>query len=156
MLLALAGVTGVGKSYFKDRIVETLGFNKVNTIRTRPKRVGEKNGQIGLFMTSDEIDQLEAKGKIAYRFSVFGGEYAYLADEIFSDDNMVFEMHYATIDDWKSLCPEIKTIYILPSNIDIAIQNTLERNLSKAKEAERIFEIQEQYNKFITNKNLQA
>ena len=32
MLLALAGVTGVGKSYFKDRIVEKLNFEKIKII----------------------------------------------------------------------------------------------------------------------------
>ena len=43
MLLALAGVTGVGKSYFKDRIVERLGFEKIKIITTRQIRIGEKN-----------------------------------------------------------------------------------------------------------------
>lgn len=42
MLLALAGVTGVGKSYFKDRIVERLGFEKIKIITTRKIRDGEK------------------------------------------------------------------------------------------------------------------
>lgn len=42
MLLALSGVTGIGKSYFKERLVEELNFHKVNTIRTRPIRIGEK------------------------------------------------------------------------------------------------------------------
>ena len=41
MLLALVGVTGVGKSYYKEKIVENFDFEKVNTIRTREKRVGE-------------------------------------------------------------------------------------------------------------------
>ena len=44
MLLALSGVTGIGKSYFKEKLVNELGFHKVNTIRTRPIRIGEKNG----------------------------------------------------------------------------------------------------------------
>ena len=101
MLLALVGVTGVGKSYYKDLLVDQLNFKKVNTIRTRKKRPGEESGKAGLFMTSEEIDTLESQGKIAYRFKVFGGEYAYLADEIFSKDDMVFEMHYTTIYDWK-------------------------------------------------------
>ena len=47
MLLALSGVTGVGKSYFKDRIVEELNFNKVNTIRTRQMRKGEEKQSKG-------------------------------------------------------------------------------------------------------------
>lgn len=155
MLLALSGVTGVGKSYYKDKIVDELGFKKVNTIRTRAIRVGEQVGQIGLFMTSEQIDELESQKKIAYRFNVFGGEYAYLYDEVFSNDNMVFEMHYTTIDDWKKVRPDITTIYILPTNIEFAIQNTLDRNLTKDKETERILEIQEQYNLFITDMELQ-
>ena len=51
MLLALSGVTGIGKSYFKERLVEELNFHKVNTIRTRPIRIGEKNGVDGIFIT---------------------------------------------------------------------------------------------------------
>ena len=94
MLLALSGVTGIGKSYFKERLVEDLNFHKVNTIRTRPIRIGEKNGVDGIFITDSELDELKKQNKIVYDFKVFGGRYAYLKDEIFSDDNMVFEMHY--------------------------------------------------------------
>ena len=32
MLLGIAGVTGVGKSYYKDKIVNELNFNKVKII----------------------------------------------------------------------------------------------------------------------------
>ena len=145
MLVALVGVTGVGKSYFKDRIVEKLGFKQVNTIRTREKRKGEENGKTGLFMTSDEVDELEKQDKIAYRFGVFGGEYAYLKDEIYSEDDYIFEMHYTTIDDWKRVRNDIKTIYIFPTDIQIPIEKAKERNLSKEKELERIAELQEQY-----------
>lgn len=42
MILGLAGVTGTGKSYFKDRIVEKLGFEKLRIVTTRERRVGEK------------------------------------------------------------------------------------------------------------------
>ena len=85
----------------------------------------------------------------------FGGRYAYLKDEILSNDNMVFEMHYTMIDDWKKIRPDIKTIYILPKDIEIPKQKAKERNLSKEKEVERINEIDEQYNKFINDKNFQ-
>ena len=43
MLLALSGVTGVGKSYYKELITQKLKFEKVNTIRTRKIREGEIN-----------------------------------------------------------------------------------------------------------------
>ena len=45
ILLALAGVTGVGKSYYKDKITEKLGFEKIKIITTREPRLGEKNGE---------------------------------------------------------------------------------------------------------------
>ena len=155
MLLALVGVTGVGKSYFKELIVKELGFKRVNTIRTRAKRVGESDGLAGLFMTKEELDVLEKEDKLAYRFSVFGGEYAYLKDEIFSKDDMIFEMHYTTIDDWKNIRDDIKTIYIFPSNLELAKQKTRERNLSKEKEIERIAELEEHYNTVMNSEELQ-
>ena len=154
MLLALVGVTGVGKSYYKEKIVENLNFEKVNTIRTRQKRVGEENGKAGLFMSKEELEELKSQGKIAYDFDVFGGTYAYLRDEIFSEKNMVFEMHYTTIQDWKKVRPDIKTIYILPKDIEIAKEQTKKRNLSKEKEEERIKEIEEHYNRICTDENL--
>src|SRR5574344_1523875 len=149
MLLALSGVTGIGKSYFKEKLVEKLNFHKVSTIRTRPIRVGEKNGVDGIFITDDELDALKSQGKIVYDFNVFGGRYAYLKDEIFSAHNMVFEMHYTMIDDWKKIKPDIKTIYILPQDLSVPKTKAKERNLSKEKEIERINEIDEQYNRFM-------
>jgi len=154
MLLALVGVTGVGKSYYKEKIVENFNFEKVNTIRTREKRIGEENGKAGLFMSKQELEDLKSQGKIAYDFEVFGGTYAYLKDEIFSTKNMVFEMHYTTIADWKRVRPDIKTIYILPKDIEIAKNKTMNRNLSKEKEEERIKEIDEHYNKISTDEKL--
>ena len=156
MLLALSGVTGIGKSYFKEKLVEELSFHKVSTIRTRPIRIGEKNGIDGIFITDDELDALKSQGKIIYDFNVFGGRYAYLKNEIFSSDNMVFEMHYTMIDDWKKIKPDIKTIYILPTDLEIPKQKTKQRNLSKEKEIERIKEIDEQYNEFMNNKIFQS
>ena len=156
MLLALVGVTGVGKSYYKEKIVEKFNFEKVNTIRTREKRVGEENGKAGLFMSKQEIEELKKQGKIAYDFEVFGGTYAYLKDEIFSEKNMVFEMHYTTIEDWKKVRPDIKTIYILPRDLEIAKNQTRKRNLSKEKEEERIKEIEEHYTRIITDNNLRS
>ena len=151
MLLALVGVTGVGKTYFVNQIADKLNFKKVNTIRTRTAREGENPK---FFMTEEELDKMYKEGKIAYKFKVFGGEYGYLKDEIFSEDNMIFEMHYTTIYDWKKVRPDIKTIYILPTNIEIAKQKAKERNLSKEKEIERLNEIDEHYNKIISDDNL--
>ena len=69
---------------------------------------------------------------------------------------MVFEMHYTMIDDWKKIKPDIKTIYILPTDLEVPKQKARQRNLSKEKEIERIKEIDEQYNKFMNDKDFQG
>lgn len=151
MLLALVGVTGIGKSFFVNEISSRLNFKKIHTIRTRPIRSGEDPKY---FMSEEELDNMYSNGKIAYKFKVFEGEYGYLKDEIFSNDNYIFEMHYTTIYDWKKVRPDIKTIYIMPNDLNIAKQKTIERNLPKDKEIERLNEIDEHYNNITTNKEL--
>lgn len=149
MLLAFVGITGVGKSYYVNKVCEKLNFNKVKTIRTRKMRIGEQNGKTGLFMTKEELENLESLGKIAYAFDVFGGTYAYLKEDIFSKEDMVFEMHYTTIYDWKKIRPDIKTIYIFPKDINVAKKMILDRNLPKDKEEERIIEIGQHYDRMM-------
>ena len=151
MLLALVGITGIGKTFFVEKISENLNFQKVHTIRTRAPRKGEDPKY---FLTDEELNKMYDEGKIAYKFNVFGGQYGYLKDEIFSKDNMIFEMHYTTIYDWKKVRPDIKTIYILPNNIDYAKEKTKQRNLSREKEKERLAEIDEHYNRIMSDENL--
>lgn len=146
MLIALSGVTGVGKTYYTGLIHEKFGFELINTIRTRPIRKNEKNIKNGLFLTDEQLDSLKTQGKIIYDFKVFGGRYAYLKEEILSPKNHIFEMHYTMIDDWKKIVPNIKTIYIFPTDIKIPKKQLEQRNLSLDKELERVKEIDEQYN----------
>ena len=155
MLIALAGVTGVGKSFYSQEIEKKFNIKKIHTIRTRPMRDGEINGVTGYFMSEEELDNEIAEGNIAIDFSEFGGRYAYLKSEVFSDDDYVFEMHYTHVDGWKKIKPDMISIYILPTNIEDAIKNIKQRNLSKDKEDERIKEVYEQYNNFMNNKELQ-
>lgn len=156
MLLALVGITGVGKTYYSDKIAEKLCFDKVRTIRTRKIREGEQNGKTGLFMTQEELNKLEKEGNIAYKFNVFEGTYAYLKEDIFSERDMVFEMHYTTINDWKKVRPDIKTIYIFPKDINITKCKIAERHLSKEQEKTRLEEIEEHYNRMITDEELRG
>ena len=140
-----------GKTFFVDKICNKLNFDKVNTIRTRSIRNGENPKY---FMSENELNKMYNDGKIAYKFKVFGSEYGYLKEEIFSEKNMVFEMHYTTIYDRKKVRSDIKTIYIMPTDIEIAKQQTRNRNLIKEKEIERLAEIDEHYNKINSDINL--
>lgn len=154
MLLAIAGVTGVGKSYYKDEIVKNLSFKKIKIITTREIRKGEKNAEDKIFVSKEELEKLEKEGKIAYKFEMLGNIYAYSKEELFSNKDTVFELHYSTIYDLKKICPQIKTIYIFPEDINIAKQKLKERQLKPEIEKQRILEIDEHINKIKSDKKL--
>lgn len=154
MLLAFAGVTGIGKSYYKDILVKRLGFEKIKIITTRQIRIGEKNYDDKIFVTSDELQTLRDKGEIAYEFNLLGNQYAYSKKELFSDKNTVFELHYNTIFDFKKICPHLCALYLLPEDIEIAKEKTKQRHLAPEVEKQRILEIDEHYNKIMTDESL--
>lgn len=154
MLLALAGVTGVGKSYYKDELVKKLGFEKVKIITTRKPRVGEKNGEDKIFVTHSELQDLRHNGKIAFEFNLLGITYAYTYEALSSDKNTVFELHYDTIFDFKKVCPNLCAIYIFPRDIEIAKEKTRERHLAPQVEKDRLLEIDEHYERITTDENL--
>lgn len=154
MLLALAGVTGVGKSYYKDRIVEKLGFEKIKILTTRKPRKGEKNGIDKVFVTSKELQTLRDNGKIGFEFDLLGVTYAYTKEELFSDKNMVFELHYDTIYDFKKVCPHMKVLYLFPKDIETAKAKTRMRHLESETERKRLLEIDEHYERITTDENL--
>ncbi len=156
MLLAIAGVTGVGKSYYKDKIVERLGFEKVKIITTREIRKGEKNNEDKVFVTQEELQNLKNSGKIAYDFEMLGNWYAYTKEELSSNKNMVFELHYDTIYDFKRVCPHLKVLYLFPKDIEIAKQKTRERHLTPEVEQKRLLEIDEHYKRITTDEKLRS
>ena len=154
MLLAFAGVTGIGKSYYKDTIVEKLGFEKIKIITTRQMRVGEKNNEDKIFVTPDELQILRDKGEIAYEFDMVGNTYAYSKEELFSDKNTVFELHYDTIFDLKKICPHLCVIYLFPKDIEMAKDMTRKRHLAPNVERDRLIEIDAHYQRIMTDENL--
>ena len=154
MLLAFAGVTGIGKSYYKDKLVQELGFEKVKIITTREIRVGEKNNDDKIFVTPKELQILRDSGKIAYEFDMLGNTYAYTKNSLFSNHNTVFELHYSTIADLKKICPHLRVIYLFPQDIEVAKDKTRQRHLKPEVEAQRLIEIDEHYHKMITDETL--
>lgn len=154
MLLALAGVTGVGKSYFKDLLVQKLNFKKIKIITTRQIRNGEKNNEDKIFVSPEELQKLKDSNVIAYDFNMLGNIYAYSKDDLFSKQNTVFELHYSTIFDLKKICPDMIAIYIFPENINMAKEETIKRHLKPEVEKQRLLEIDEHYHKIMTDKNL--
>ena len=154
MLIAFAGITGIGKSYYKDKLVENLDFKKIKIITTRQIRDGEKNNDDKVFVSLQELEKLRAENKIAYEFEMLGNIYAYSKNELFSNDNTVFELHYSTIFDFKKICPKLCVIYLMPKDINKAKEKTIQRNLPKDVEEKRLAEIEEHYNNIKNDANL--
>lgn len=154
MLIAFAGITGIGKSYYKDKLVEKLGFDKIKIITTRQIRNGEKNNDDKVFVTLQELKSLRKENKIAYEFEMLDNIYAYSKEELFSDKNTVFELHYSTIFDLKRICPSLCAIYLMPKDINKAKEKTIQRKLPKDVEKKRLAEIDEHYNNFTCDEKL--
>lgn len=154
ILLAIAGITGIGKSYYKDKIMNVLGFDKIKIITTRKPRIGEVNNDDKIFVNEKELNELVKSGKIAYKFDLLGNTYAYNKESLFSDVNTVFELHYSTIGDLKKICPKLKVIYLLPKDINKAKEKLRERHLDFEVEQARIKEIDEHYNKIMNDSKL--
>jgi len=154
MLLAFAGVSGIGKSYYKNKLVEKLGFKKIKIITTREMRIGEKNNDDKIFVTHEELQKLRDKNEIAYEFELLGNTYAYSKEELFSDKNTVFELHYNTIFDFKKICPHLCVIYLLPKDIEITKDKVRQRHLSPTVEHQRLLEIDEHFHKIESDEPL--
>lgn len=154
ILIGIAGVTGVGKSFYKDKLVEKLGFEKIKILTTREPRIGEKNNDDKIFVSKEELDNLDKCGKIAYKFELLGVTYAYTKEALFSEKNTVFEMHYWCIKDFKKICPNMKTIYIFPKDVNISKEMLKNRHLKPEVEEKRLNEIDEHLERVHNDKEL--
>ncbi len=153
MIVAIAGITGIGKTYCVNKIKDKFDFRVAKTIRTREKRKDEENIS-NLFLSKEDIIKLKKDDKLLYSFEVFGNTYAYLKEDILPKDNIVFEMHYSTVFDWKERIKDLITIYILPNDISITEKIIENRNLSDEEKKIRILDSIEQISRMNSDKKL--
>ena len=64
MIVTLSGVTGTGKSFFKNVISQELNFKNLVIVTTRNKRTGEINGVDKEFVSEEEFERLKKENKI--------------------------------------------------------------------------------------------
>ena len=63
MIVTLSGITGVGKSYFKNCIIQDLKFKNMAIVTTREKREQEINGIDKYFVTLEQFENLKKDKK---------------------------------------------------------------------------------------------
>ena len=155
MIVTLSGVTGTGKSYFKDVISKELGFKNLAIVTTRAKRKNEINGIDKEFVTDATFEELKKQGETLVAFEFLGAKYAYRKEYLQSDEKFVTEVHYNTIYEFKKSASEVFSIYIIPYDIERAKSELKKRNLPEKVERDRLREIEEHIKEYTTNLDLQ-
>ena len=110
MIITLSGVTGVGKSYLKGKIIEKLGLKNLIVVTTRPKRSGEIDGKDKYFITIDEYNRMKQTKEISVTFNFLGENYAYYTKDLISTVNSITELHYTTINLFKVAAKDVISI----------------------------------------------
>ena len=155
MIVTLSGITGTGKSFFKNVISQELNFKNLAIVTTRTKREDEINGIDKEFVNDTKFKQLKEEGKIVVDFEFLGAKYAYRKKYLQSQDNYVTEVHYDTIYDFKKNASEVFSIYMIPYDIERAKLELKKRELPIEREWDRLQEIEEHIKEYSTNKDLQ-
>ena len=155
MIVTLSGITGTGKSFFKDAISKELNFKNLAIVTTRAKRKNEVNGIDKEFVDEVRFVQLKKEGKIVVDFEFLGAKYAYRKSDLISDENQVTEVHYNTIYEFKKNASKVFSVYMIPYDIERAKLELKKRELPTKIEKERLQEIEEHMKEYSTNKDLQ-
>ena len=144
MIFTLSGVTGVGKSYYKNLLIQELGLQNMVIYTTRKKRVGEIDGIDKHFITPAQMQQKKQDGTIFAVYSMLGENYGYGSSYLKQGYNSVTEFHYEWILDLKEKVKDICAIYLVPTNIERAQEELRKRNLPEEVYQARLNEMQEQ------------
>lgn len=155
MIITLSGITGIGKSFFKNVIVQELDFKNLVIVTTRPKRKNEIDGIDKNFVTDEEFEQLKNNEEILVDFEFLGAKYAYKRTDLESNQNQVTEVHYSTIYDFKKSAKDVFSIYMIPADFERAKLELKKRELPKKVEEKRLQEIEEHIEEFSKNEDLQ-
>ena len=154
MIVTLSGITGTGKSFFKDAIAKELGFENLVIVTTRKKRTGEIAGIDKEFVSNEEFEEKVKTSEITANFEFLGAKYGYRKELLESDENLVTEVHYNRIYDIKRHARNIFSIYIIPYDVKRAKKELKNRNLSKDAEKARLQEIDEHIKEYSQNEDL--
>lgn len=156
MIIALSGITGVGKSYLKRCVAETLGINNILMVTTRKKRFFDINGKDKWFVTCEEFERMKANGDLILDIEFIGNKYGYYTKEINGKEDGITEIYFNEVDNFKRECKDLISVYIKPINIEISKRKLEARKLDDKIIQDRIKEMEYQLEAFEEDKDLQS
>ena len=156
MIIAVSGITGVGKSYLKRCVAEELKIENFLMVTTRPKRFFDINGKDKWFVTMKEFERLKSQGKLMLEIEFVGNKYAYYTEEMKGDKDGITEIYFDEVDNFRRECKDFLAVYVKPTNIEISKKKLLGRKLDKKVIQNRIEEMEYQLKSFEDDKELQS
>lgn len=156
MIIALSGITGVGKSYLKRCVAETLGINNILMVTTREKRFFDINGKDKWFVTDQEFERMKQSGELMLEIEFIKNKYGYYTKEIKGEEDGITEIYFNEVDNFKRECKDLIAVYIKPINIEISKRKLKGRKLDEKIIQDRIKEMEYQLEAFEEDKELQS
>lgn len=154
MIITLSGITGCGKSYYKNLLIQNTNLENMVIYTTRKKRQGEIKGKDKNFVTKEEFKKLVEKNEMFAYYEFLGEEYGYSKRYLKKEINSVTELHYEWIKDFKQKGKQVYSIYIIPKDVEQAKKELKKRNLSQEAENLRLQEIEEHIKTMQKNEEL--
>lgn len=146
MIITLSGVSGCGKSHYKNYLIDKMNFENMIIYTTRKCRNTEKSGIDKFFVTKNKFEELKNNGVFFATYTFLQEYYGYSKQHISPNTHCVTEVNYEWIDDFKKKAKEdILSIYIFPEKKEFAKQAIRDRQLDKNVEENCIREVDNHY-----------
>lgn len=114
LVFALIGISGVGKSYLTDYILDKCnGMEKLIAVTTRKKRKQEIEGVDKYFLSSDKFEA--EKEKLIFVRRMYGAYYGFWAKDVNVERHLVAELYYKDYLLMKKINYPVKGIYVWTS-----------------------------------------
>lgn len=157
-IVTLSGISGIGKSFLKEYILKSnTNFQSLISVTTRSKRKGEVDGRDKFFYSLEKFEEENSLGKFCVVNKVYGNWYAYKKSQIdlcSKGTNLITELFYKNVYDFKCEFSNSINIYILPFDIRKTIDELRLRQLDKDDYDKRVKDINEELDFFYSNRNL--
>lgn len=113
MIIGLVGISGVGKTYMKKKILEVCdNCESLVAITTREQRISEINGKDKYFLSEEEFE--EKIENIDIITKMYGAKYGFWKQDLNGNKIQIVELYYKDISKMKKY--NVKTILITTSH----------------------------------------
>lgn len=147
-IITLSGISGAGKSYFIKSMTERFeSFEKLKAVTTREKRKDEVEGVDKFFLDLNSFEEKNENGEMTTVNNVFGNMYGYYKRDIDKTNNgtcLITELYYKEVENFKKEHPNTISVYILPNDIAVTLEELKKRNTSYEEYEKRVNDIKKE------------